>query len=178
MTSRGPLTRDERQVLEAKARAATGGEWSLAAWGDEPDRLDTLQSKTPFASEDARQRSVWRNDGGVLNKIADLQETEPANREYLVAVSPPVVLALLEQVDGMTQVQRDPHDVTTLRLATEYRLACEAVQVAWATLIRGHRSFDDLKRGGAPYRHASEAARAARDRLIAHVSCGVLEVGQ
>ena len=72
------------------------------------------------------------------------------------------------------------HDTETLRLAVVYKAACEAVQVAWRALISqpetAYSSAAYELRG--TYHLAVGKASAARQLLIAHVSGGVLEVGQ
>ncbi len=70
------------------------------------------------------------------------------------------------------------HDKETLRLAAEYKAACDAVQPAWIAMLATAAGSDERHNVGVPgyfaaTRHAQERHRV----LITHVSCGVFEVG-
>lgn len=73
------------------------------------------------------------------------------------------------------------HNRETLRLAREYKAACDAVQTSWKAFLNGARQGADPFDKGEHWRAHRAAQDHARDRhrvLIEHVACGVLEVGQ
>jgi hypothetical protein len=173
------LSLSERETLAAKARAAMPGEWSLEDWNeDDGPNKTTLQGRLPPERESERRRDMHKSDhrNGFVGRVVNIEEMDSADAAYLVAVQPRVVLALLAQIGEPQGLSDDERE--TLRLAREYRAACDAVQIAWSNLITGAVGYDGLKANGVPYLAAQKHAGERHRALIAHVSGGVLEVGQ
>jgi hypothetical protein len=71
----------------------------------------------------------------------------------------------------------DAHDRETLRLAREYKSACDAVQVAWAAFLATRAHTPERSVAYPAYNAAGNHARDCHRLLITHISLGVLEVG-
>ncbi len=83
-----------------------------------------------------------------------------------------------ECIRSRAALKLSDHDKETLRLAAEYKAACDAVQPAWIAMLRtGAGSYERTKEAAPAYRAASAHAQERHRVLITHVSCGVFELG-
>lgn len=93
------MTREERDLLREKAKAATPGPWERGDPDDDPTQWDA---------------AIWgpmRVDGSRVAVVDDAKKHEhgAGNADFIAAAHPGVVLRLLDALDEVGK-QRDDHD--------------------------------------------------------------------